>query len=96
MDVACCWDPMVDVREKEKWAKYQELAADVAKREPGYKVNVVPLVVGDLGVVHSLRAGLKRIGLLSDTEAGRLMAKMERECLCGTVRILRRHFAVDD
>ena len=92
MDVACCWDPKIDVREKEKWDKYQELAVDVSKRETGYKVTVVPLVVGDLGIVHSLRAGLKRIGVLSDADVDRLVAEMQREYLCGTVRIHRTIF----
>ena len=65
-------DTTVDAREQEKWGKYQELAADMAKREPGYQVAVVPLVVGDLGVIHSLRAG---IGLLDDMEVDRLLAE---------------------
>ena len=65
---------------------------DVSKRETGYKVTVVPLVVGDLGIVHSLRAGLKRIGVLSDADVDRLVAEMQREYLCGTVRIHRTIF----
>lgn len=48
-DVACTLDHLVREREK-KWAKYQE---DLAKQW-GYKVVVVPVVLGDLGRVTRL------------------------------------------
>ncbi len=62
-DVACSGERRIKEREKEKWAKYQELAADMAGRNKGYKVSVVPVVVGDLGVVMGAKKSLKQTKL---------------------------------
>ena len=53
-EVACMWDPLIKERENEKKRKYQELAADLAKRWQGYKVTVVLVVLGDLGTLRRL------------------------------------------
>ena len=39
----------------EKRPKYQDLAADLSCQNPGYKVHVVPVVMGDLGTVGRLK-----------------------------------------
>ena len=52
--MACAWEPIVGKREKEKKCKYGELAADLAKQNQGYWVDVVPVVIGDLGLVEGL------------------------------------------
>lgn len=31
LEVACTWEPLVQEREKEKYARYQDLSADLAK-----------------------------------------------------------------
>ena len=41
-------------KRKPKKAKYRELAADLAKQHQGYLVNVVPVVIGDLGLIEGL------------------------------------------
>ena len=40
-EVACAWEPLVQAREKEKWTKYKELAADIAQQWKGFCVQVV-------------------------------------------------------
>ena len=73
MDVAVTWEPLVREREAEKQDKYQELAADLAQAWEGYRVLVVLVVVGTLGLVRDLRTHLKRTGLIDP-------AKMEGTC----------------
>ena len=50
-EVACAWEPTVEKREKLKRNKYEPLAADLANQWPGYRVTVIPVVVGDLGLI---------------------------------------------
>ena len=68
-EVSCAWEPLVQAREKEKWSKYQELAADLAQQWKGFRVLVVPIDVGDLGLVVGMRKQLERTELFSDTES---------------------------
>lgn len=46
------WEPLVIERtipkRKKRW-KYQELVAELAHQWPGYKIKVVPVVLGRLG-----------------------------------------------
>ena len=64
IDVAVAWEPLVREREAEKQDKYQELAADLAHAWEGYRVLVVPVVVGTLGLVRELRKQLRRTRLI--------------------------------
>ena len=42
LEVACAWEPLVLVREKEKRANYQEFTKDLAMQHRGWKVLVHP------------------------------------------------------
>ena len=55
LEVACAWELLVIVREKEKREKYQEFARDLATQHQGWKVSVYPLVVGDLASLAGFR-----------------------------------------
>ena len=90
-EVACAWDPLVATRERQKRTKYLELAADLAHQWPGYRIEVIPVVVGDLGIIGNLKNHLTRSGLLDDTAIKRVMKEMQTEVLCGAVRIIKRH-----
>lgn len=57
-EVAACWEPLIQEREKQKNRKYQELAADLAT-QTGYKVTTIPVVMGTSGIVRGLRKHLK-------------------------------------
>jgi hypothetical protein len=94
MDVACAWDPLVKARENEKRLKYMELAADLGKQWPSYRVRSIPVVVGDLGIIHNLRKCLKEVGIWNAGEIQKLIDSMQRETLCGSVRLIRRHMEV--
>ena len=38
-EVACAWEPIIAEREKEKKLRYQDLAADLARQNPGYRTK---------------------------------------------------------
>ena len=54
LEVACAWEPLIASRELEKRAKYQDLAAVLARQNPGFAVRVSPVVIGDLGTLGQL------------------------------------------
>lgn len=76
LEVACPWEPLVGEREKEKRLKYGELAADLAKQYRGFQVKVVPVVVGDLGLIEGLAGHLRGSGLFAKPEISRLVADL--------------------
>lgn len=98
-DVACTWEPLVNVREFQKGAKYQALAADLAKQWEGYKVRAIPVVVGDLGLMEGLQNHLKRSErserseLLSPKDISHFLREAQREVLCVAARLIRRHLS---
>ena len=59
-------EPLLEEREREKFHKYQELAADLATQYHGWRVTVVPIVVGSLGTLRSLRQNLQCLAILPD------------------------------
>lgn len=66
-EVACAWEPLVCDREKEKQQKYQELAADMAKLWPEYRMRVTPMEFGYLGLTVSVRKLLNEDGIMKAT-----------------------------
>ena len=68
LEVACTWEPLILEREREKKGKYQELAADLARQLPGFKIRVVPVVLGDLGAVGGLRRHLEESQLFTEKQ----------------------------
>ena len=98
MKAACAWEPGVAEREKQKKAKYQELAADLANQHKDnvrekriYKVKVTPVVVATMGLVCNLHSELMESGLLKKEQADRITEELQREALCSLVRIVKRH-----
>ena len=76
-------------KEEEKVAKYKDLAAEVGRMH-SVKVEVVPIVVGALGMVSKNMVGwLKRIGV--DDVVGAL----QTSAIIGTSAILRKVLATD-
>ena len=94
LEVACAWEPLITAREIEKRGKYQNLAADLARQNPGYQTSVVPVVIGDLGTVGRLRQHLRDSKLMEPTEVDGLVRSLQRETLCGSVKLLKRHFTL--
>ncbi len=95
-EVACAWDPGVTRREEQKLAKYQELAADLAKQCPGKRVKVVPVVFGALGSVTNIRKRLRTSQSLSQEAIMEIVREGQRETLCSAVRLVKRHMSLAD
>ncbi len=85
-EIAVAWDPIVEEREREKRAKYLDLAADLVHQWKGYKVTVVPVVLGDLGVMRNLRRYMLQAKILDAKEIARFAAEAQREVLCCNVK----------
>ena len=93
LEGAVTWEPLLAERERQKADKYWELAADLATQHPGWRVVMVPIVVGCLGTLRNLRRNLYGLGLLTRKEVDRLAKEIQFESLCSGVRLLRRHLA---
>ena len=92
LEVVCACEPIVLSRELEKRQKYQDLAADLSRQNPGYTVYDAPVVMGDLGTVGRLRRHLRESQLLDSKQVNRLTKEDQREVICCGVKIMKRHF----
>ena len=61
LEVACAWEPAVDVKEVQKRSKW-ELTADLAHQWPQYRVTNSPVVIGTLGFLVGLKKALLGMG----------------------------------
>ena len=88
VDFAVPFDRNVAGKEQEKIGRYKDLAAEVCRMNT-VKVEVVPIVVGALGVVTKDLVGwLKKIGV-SD-----VVGSLQTATIIGTSAILRKVFSV--
>ena len=94
MEVACTWEPLVEAREAQKRSKYRELAADLAHQWPQFTVTNLPVVIGTLGLIRGVRNVLLGACLWNQAEIRVITQAMQTSGLNGSVRVLRRHFAV--
>lgn len=62
--MACAWDPLVWEREKQKKQKDKVFAADLANQWQSFRVKVIPIVLGDLGLVVNLKKHLKEVRVI--------------------------------
>ena len=84
VDFSVPYDPNAARKEKEKVEKYKDLAAEVARMHK-VSVEVVPIVVGALGVVtKDLTRWLKKIGV------GDVVGGLQTSAIIGTAAILRK------
>ena len=84
VDFSVPFDPNVAKKEEEKISKYKDLAAEVARMNT-VKVEVVPIVVGALGVVSKdLLGWLKKLGV------GDVVGGLQTAAVIGTGAILRK------
>ena len=75
--------------------KYQDLAADLATQWK-CPVEVIPVVVGDLGLIGKLRRQLGRAKIFTADQMENLIGRAQRESICGSIQILKRHLATKD
>ena len=95
LEVACAWEPLIIVREKEKRVKYSEFARDLATQHRGWKVSVHPLVVGDFASLAGFRDEFWATHLLTKREISFLARNCQFESLCSAVRIIRRRLSIE-
>ena len=50
-EMAVAWDSIQEERRAEGQSKYRELCVDLRRQFPGYRMDVVPVVIGGLGTV---------------------------------------------
>ena len=86
MDITSLWDHRVYEKEGEKIEKYQDLKREIGRLWGIRHLEVVPVVVGALGVVVSnkLDAWLEKLGVTIRT------GLLQKTALLGTARILRK------
>ena len=85
VDIASPCDHRVYEKEGEKIEKYQELKREIKRLWRIKHLEVVPVVVGALGVVsNSLDAWLEKLGVTIRT------GLLQKTVLLGTARILRK------
>ena len=62
IEMAVAWDSIQEETRTEKQSKYGELRADLRTQFPGYHMNLVPVVIGGLGIgTHRLVEDLRCI-----------------------------------
>ena len=85
MDIASPGDHRVYEKEGEKIEKYQDLKREIGRLWGIRHLQVIPVVVGALGVVNNrLDAWLEKLGVTIRT------GPLQRTALLGTARILRK------
>jgi len=85
VDIASPWDYRVYGKEGEKIEKYQDLKREIGRLWGIRHLEVVPVVVGALGVVSNrLDAWLEKLGVTIKT------GLLQKAALLGTARILGR------
>ena len=76
LEMACCYDSLLEEREMEKRQKYEELTADLALQFLGHKVKSVPLVIGDLGSIGGRAKSLDSTKLFTLKERDAILCSM--------------------
>ena len=85
IDVACPFDTRVASKEREKVERYQDLKREIKRLWKCRNVKVVPIVIGALGTISTeFENWLQVIKLRNQVEP------LQRACLLGTARILRK------
>ena len=85
VDIASSWDHRVYEKEGEKNEKYQDLKRKIGRPWGTWHLEVVPVVIGALGVVSNrLDAWLEKLGVTIRTGV------LQETALLSTARILRK------
>ena len=85
IDIAIPGDSKVAEKEREKVEKYQDLKREVARIWSMRKVEVIPVVVGALGMItKNLDKWIEKIGIKIKAE------HIQETAILGTARILRK------
>ena len=86
VDVACPFDTPIEKKEKDKIKNYTNLKYEISKmwKNEATKVCIVPVVIGALGMVS------KNISRYLEIIEFDGLEKLQKACLLGTAKILRK------
>jgi len=89
IDMACPSETNVQDTFREKREKYQQLAFEIRERRPGYRVVVIPVIIGCMGGgARKLREQVEKILVTSDID--KIWKEMLRTTLMESESILRK------
>ena len=89
VDMACPSEKNIHEKMAEKRQKYQQLAFEVRERRPGYRVEVIPVVIGCMGGgAGIMKEQVEKILMTSDTE--KVCREMLRTTVMESESILRK------
>ena len=88
--MACPQENNIEAKVKEKLDKYPQLAFETRENRVGYRVEVVPLVLGCLGGgIGKLWKNVKKV-IQTDTETERILKEMQKTVLMGSESVIRK------
>ena len=88
--MACPQENNIEAKVKEKLDKYQQLAFETRENRVGYKVEVIPLVIGCLGGgIRKLWKNVQKV-IETETEAERIVKEMQKTVLMDSESIMRK------
>ena len=92
--MACPQENNIEAKVKEKLDKYQQLAFETRGNRVGYRVEVVPLVLGCLGGgIRKLRKNVQKLietETETETETERIVKEMQKTVLMDSESIMRK------
>ena len=89
IDMACPSENNIHEKTNEKRQKYQQLAFEIRERRPGYRVEVIPVVIGCMGGgTGMMRGQVEKILMSSDTD--KICREMLRTTVMESESILRK------
>jgi hypothetical protein len=89
VDMACPSEKNVQEKMTEKRQKYQQLAFEIRERRPGYKVEIIPVIVGCMGGgAETMRTQVGKILLSSNID--QICREMLRTTVMESESILRK------
>ena len=95
IEITCCRDVLFIECKREKGCKYGKFAADLATQHPGRTVRVVPVVVGALGSLGSMKKQLASTKIFTEWQVTHIASECQHEVLSLAVKLLRRHLALE-
>ena len=89
LDMACPSDDNVKNKEAEKRANYQDLLYELRTQRPGWRIEVLPLVVVVTGALNKLEVEVMKL-LDEEKKAKRCVKEMQKTTILGSVQIIHR------
>jgi hypothetical protein len=90
VDMACPAEANIDKKISEKLQKYQQLAYEIRERRPGYRVEVIPVVLGCMGGgITRMRNYVRRI-LQEEVSVKKTTDEMLKTVLMESESIVRK------